>query len=98
VAGGLFRRYHSQHHARRKREKNQQHPTAERTLEVLWKDGESKRKEFLRNPNSSWLGTVVVIDEGHLFAPPETPDPQSQLVSERIQRFADQGKKLKLNL
>lgn len=72
--------------------------TAARTLEILWRDGENKRKEFLRNPNSSWPGTLVVVDEGHLFAPPETPDPQKRLVSERIQRFADQGKKLNLFL
>jgi DNA helicase HerA-like ATPase len=72
--------------------------TAARTLEALWKDGESKRKDFFRNPETSWPGTLVVIDEGHLFAPPETPDPQKRLVSERIQRFADQGKKLNLFL
>lgn len=41
---------------------------------------------------------MVVIDEGHLFAPPETKDPQKRLVSEKIKHFADQGKKLNLYL
>ena len=72
--------------------------TAARTLEALWSQGEEKRKAFLRDETTSWNGTVVVIDEGHLFAPPETADPQKRLVSEKIQRFADQGKKLNLYL
>jgi DNA helicase HerA-like ATPase len=33
-----------------------------------------------------------------MFAPPTTEDPQKRLVCERIQRFADQGKKLNLYL
>jgi DNA helicase HerA-like ATPase len=72
--------------------------TAARALEALWSQGEEKRKNFLRDETISWNGTVVVIDEGHLFAPPETTDPQKRLVSEKIQRFADQGKKLNLYL
>ena len=72
--------------------------TAARALEALWSQGEEKRKAFLRDETISWNGTVVVIDEGHLFAPPETTDPQKRLVSEKIQRFADQGKKLNLYL
>jgi DNA helicase HerA-like ATPase len=71
--------------------------TAARTLEVLWRQGEKHRKDFLQN-GLPWAGTVVVIDEGHLFAPPETEDLQQRLVSEKIQRFADQGKKLNLYL
>jgi DNA helicase HerA-like ATPase len=72
--------------------------TAARALEALWSQGEEKRKAFLRDETISWNGTVVLIDEGHLFAPPETTDPQKRLVSEKIQRFADQGKKLNLYL
>ena len=72
--------------------------TAARALEALWGQGEERRKAFLRDETISWNGTVVVIDEGHLFAPPETTDPQKRLVSEKIQRFADQGKKLNLYL
>lgn len=41
---------------------------------------------------------MVVIDEAHLFAPPSTDDPQKRAVCERIERFADQGKKLNLYL
>jgi hypothetical protein len=72
--------------------------TAARTLEALWRQGEERRKEFLKSRTGAWQGTVVVIDEGHMFAPPATEDPQKRLVSERIQRFADQGKKLNLYL
>lgn len=72
--------------------------TAARTLEALWRQGEKKRKRFLRDGSEPWLGTLVVIDEGHLFAPPQPPDPQKRLVCNRIKRFADQGKKLNLYL
>ncbi len=72
--------------------------TAARTLEALWEQAEKKRIEFLQNGDDHWVGTLVVIDEGHLFAPPKPEDPQKQLVCERIQRFADQGKKLNLYL
>jgi DNA helicase HerA-like ATPase len=72
--------------------------TVARTLEALWRQGDRQRRELLRKSNVSGVGTLVVIDEGHLFAPPETEDSQRQLVSERIQRFADQGKKLNLYL
>jgi DNA helicase HerA-like ATPase len=72
--------------------------TAARALEALWSQGEERRKVFLRDETTRWDGTVVVIDEGHLFAPPDTTDPQKRLVSEKIQRFADQGKKLNLYL
>ena len=73
--------------------------TAARALEKLWRLGLERRPEFIKNPQgTNWTGTVVVMDEAHLFAPPETTDPQKRLVSERIQRFADQGKKLNLYL
>jgi DNA helicase HerA-like ATPase len=73
--------------------------TAARALEKLWRLGLERRPEFIKNPQeSNWTGTVVVMDEAHLFAPPDTTDPQKRLVSERIQRFADQGKKLNLYL
>jgi DNA helicase HerA-like ATPase len=72
--------------------------TAARTLEALWGQGEKRRKEFLQASGGFWNGTLVVIDEGHLFAPPEALDPQKRLVSARIQRLADQGKKLNLYL
>jgi len=72
--------------------------TAARTLEALWRQGEEKRKRFLVGGDGIWVGTLVVIDEGHLFAPPETKDSRKQLVCERIMRFADQGKKLNLYL
>lgn len=71
--------------------------TAARTLELLWRDGEAKRNRFLKD-GTPWVGTLVVIDEAHLFAPPSTDDPQKQSVRERIERFADQGKKLNLYL
>jgi hypothetical protein len=71
--------------------------TAARTLEALWRQGEERRREFLQS-GTTWSGTLVVIDEGHLFAPVSSDDPQKRLVSERIQRFADQGKKLNLYL
>jgi DNA helicase HerA-like ATPase len=73
--------------------------TAARTLEALWRQGEERRREFLESGSKfRWSGTLVVIDEGHLFAPVSSDDPQKRLVSERIQRFADQGKKLNLYL
>jgi uncharacterized protein len=71
--------------------------TAARTLEVLWRRGEANRNRFLRK-RGSWAGTLVVIDEAHIFAPPFTDDPQKRAVCERIERFADQGKKLNLYL
>jgi DNA helicase HerA-like ATPase len=69
---------------------------AARTLEALWRDGLNRRKEFLTKPDVKWPGTLVVIDEAHMFAPPDSQDSQRQLVSNRIKRFADQGKKLNL--
>jgi uncharacterized protein len=72
--------------------------TVARTLQLMWEQGEQRRRESLLDRNTVWPGTLAVIDEGHLFAPPETPDSQKRLVSERIQRFADQGKKLNLFL
>jgi len=71
--------------------------TVARTLEVLWRRGEERRKAFLKN-GTPWVGTLVVIDEAHLFAPPSTDDPQKGAVCKRIERFADQGKKLNLYL
>src|SRR6185312_11316953 len=73
---------------------------AARCLEALWRQGEKKRTKFLRRRGGPWVGTIVVIDEGHLFAPSETEaeDPQRLLVRGRIKRFADQGKKLNLYL
>lgn len=41
---------------------------------------------------------MVVIDEAHLFAPPTSDDPRKRAVGERIERLADQGKKLNLVL
>ena len=72
--------------------------TAARTLEALWRQGEKRRKAFLQSGSYAWPGTLVAIDEGHVFAPPEPDGPQKRLVCERIQRFADQGKKLNLYL
>jgi hypothetical protein len=72
--------------------------TASRTLQALWGRGECRRKKFLQSNTERWNGTVVVIDEAHLFAGPKPEDPQKQLLGERIQRFADQGKKLNLYL
>lgn len=72
--------------------------TAARVLEVLWRRGEKERQEFLRDTTKRWAGTLVVIDEGHMFAPPKPENPQKRLVCERVQRFADQGKKLNLYL
>ena len=72
--------------------------TAARTLEALWRQGEKRRKAFLQSGSDAWPGTLVAIDEGHVFAPPEPDGPQKRLVCERIQRFADQGKKLNLYL
>lgn len=77
---------------------------AARSLEALWREGEKRRKRFLTSKRKlgrdPWVGTVVLIDEGHLFAQTETEteDPQKRLVRQRIQRFADQGKKLNLYL
>ncbi|MEK6407051.1 MAG: ATP-binding protein [Acidobacteriota bacterium] len=77
---------------------------AARSLEALWRDGEKRRRRFLSRKRKlrrdPWVGTVVLIDEGHLFAPTETEteDPQKRLVRQRVQRFADQGKKLNLYL
>jgi DNA helicase HerA-like ATPase len=71
--------------------------TAARALEVLWRQAENRRKTFLRK-RGPWSGTLVVIDEAHVFAPPSTEDPQKRAVCERIARFADQGKKLNLYL
>ena len=71
--------------------------TAARILELLWRRGEKKRGAFFHN-GAKWVGTLVVIDEAHLFAPPSTDDPQKQAVCARIERFADQGKKLNLYL
>ena len=51
-----------------------------------------------RRDRKPWLGTVVVIDEAHLFAPAAPSDPQERLVSQRVERFADQGKKFNLYL
>jgi DNA helicase HerA-like ATPase len=72
--------------------------TAARALQALWGQGESGRKKLLQSSAESWRGTVVVIDEAHMFAPPKLEDPQKQLLGERIQRFADQGKKFNLYL
>ncbi len=71
--------------------------TAARTLQSLWEEGEAKRREFLAR-GGDWPGTLVVIDEAHLFAPPSTTDPRKRAVCERIERLADQGKKLNLYL
>jgi DNA helicase HerA-like ATPase len=71
--------------------------TVARALELLWREAEKKRKKFLRR-RGSWAGTLVVIDEAHVFAPPSSDDPQKRAVCERIERFADQGKKLNLYL
>ncbi len=75
--------------------------TAARALEVVWKQGEEYRTEAMRaEPGSviSWPGTIVVIDEAHLFAAPGPLEPRRRLLSDRIERFADQGKKFNLYL
>jgi DNA helicase HerA-like ATPase len=73
---------------------------AARTLQILWQEGERTRTRLLsgKRGRKPWIGTVVVIDEAHLFAPAVASDPQQQLVSQRIERFADQGKKFNLYL
>jgi DNA helicase HerA-like ATPase len=73
--------------------------TAARALEALWEDGEKKR-ENARNGIAAapWVGTMIVIDEAHLFAPPTTMDPQRRFLAETIMRLSDQGKKLNLFL
>jgi hypothetical protein len=55
-------------------------------------------KAFLESGTGDWPGTLVVNDEGHVFAPPAPDGPKKRLVCKRIQRFADQGKKLNLYL
>lgn len=70
--------------------------SAARVLEVLWDDGERRREELLTGDEKPWNGTIVVIDEAHLFAPPNPADPQRRFLAERIERFCDQGKKLNL--
>jgi DNA helicase HerA-like ATPase len=76
--------------------------TVARALEVLWKQGEERRTSAMRSEapgeEDSWRGTLVVVDEAHMFAPPEPLDPQRRLVNERIERFSDQGKKFNLYL
>jgi len=74
---------------------------AARVLGALWRLGESTRTKRLtgrRATSTPWPGTVVLIDEAHMFAPSDTPEPQKQLLRERIERFADQGKKFNLVL
>lgn len=73
---------------------------AARALEVLWHKGDACRQNHLKNPSEQWPGTVVLIDEAHLFAPRELEglNPQKELVRQRIKRFADQGKKFNLFL
>lgn len=75
--------------------------TVARALEVVWRQGEETRTAAMSaagTPNAPWPGTLVVIDEAHLFAAPGPLDPQRRLVSERIERFSDQGKKFNLYL
>ena len=74
--------------------------TAARTFEVLWRLGEQRRREFVEKKNGGWPGTLILVDEAHLFASPqaEDEDPRKRLVRERIARFADQGKKSNLYL
>jgi hypothetical protein len=72
--------------------------TAARVLEQLWNVGEEKRQALIDGRDANWPGTIVVLDEAHLFAPPTTSDPQRRLLAERIERLADQGKKLNLFL
>lgn len=71
---------------------------AARALEVLWRSAEAQRDEFVRTGGGRkrWPGTVVLIDEAHLFAPTVASDPKQGLIAERIERLADQGKKLNL--
>lgn len=80
------------------RSKQVRYMTAARVLDQLWELGETKRQKFIDGSDIDWPGTVVVLDEAHLFAPPFTPDPQLRLLVERIERLADQGKKLNLFL
>lgn len=73
--------------------------SAARALQVLWRMGETARTRALQaKRRTRWVGTLVVIDEAHIFAPAKTTNLQQQLVSERIQRLADQGKKFNLYL
>lgn len=72
-----------------------------RALEVIWRQGEEQRTAAMRGgPGNGvpWRGTLVVMDEAHLFAGMGPLDPQRRLVSERIERLADQGKKFNLYL
>lgn len=77
--------------------------SAGKTLELLWQWGWEQRVEHNKTVSAgeaakAWPGLIIVIDEAHLFAPVETADPQRRHVSERIERIADQGKKLNLYL
>jgi DNA helicase HerA-like ATPase len=77
--------------------------TIARALEVLWKTGLARRTEAISAASEGraaplWPITVVAIDEAHMFAGPGPFDPQRRLVSERIERLADQGKKFNLYL
>lgn len=77
--------------------------TVARALQVLWQQGETNRTAAIRadvegKTAPEWPGTIVAIDEAHVFAGPDPSDPQRRLVSERIERFADQGKKFNLFL
>src|SRR5262249_10854814 len=72
--------------------------TAARALQVLWRQGEATRTQLLgRRPRKRlWRGTLVVIDEAHLFAPATPAAPHPRLVSERAARFCGQGTKVSL--
>ncbi len=72
---------------------------ANAALEAIWEFGQAQRVDYNSKGLGGmlWPGTLVVIDEAHLFAPRESNDSTKEC-SERIERISDQGKKLNLYL
>lgn len=71
--------------------------TAGRTLESLWREGDALRKEFLKKRDLHWPGTLVVIDEGHVFAPPpnrRSPKAVGIRTNSALGRFRKEAKSL----
>jgi DNA helicase HerA-like ATPase len=76
--------------------------SAGKALELLWQSAWEQRGQYNKAISNgktpdAWPGTIIVIDEAHVFAPQEPADNQ-RAVSDRIERIADQGKKLNLYL
>jgi hypothetical protein len=49
--------------------------------------GLPKPAKFLKNRDLHWPGTLVVIDEGHVFAPPQTDDPHALIWDKGMREF-----------